>query len=249
MNVLQEPDVGAGIGRQSGRGLLIAGGLCAILWPLLSTAYYAAYPIAAGKAMLPEAGGQAGFATRIAELGQRPAIVTLDWIYAVLPLLLWPCFAALYRMLSRQGQQDLSLVAIGLGCLALGLMVLSYTFNPTLLYALGQAYANAGSETEGAAILSALHGLISWMRGLNQMSSLLYQGCVGLLSLALIFSRIWRVRGWVGLLGALLAVPAKVPLGIDVPSNFIWTGLAYCVWPVAVGLGLLRYKVASPTGI
>jgi hypothetical protein len=190
--------------------------------------------------MHPQAGGPAGFATRIAELGQRPGIVTLDWIYAALPLLLWPLLAALYRLLSRRGQRDLSLVAIGLGFLALGLMVLSCTFNPTVLYALGQAYAGAASEAEGAALLSALHGLLGWMRGLNQMSSLLYQGCVGLLSLALILSRTWRARGWLGLLGALLAIPAKVPLGITVPSNVIWTGLAYIVWPVAVGIGLLR---------
>jgi hypothetical protein len=225
-----------------GRGIRVAGGLCAILWPLLSAVYYAAYPIAAGGAMLPQPGGQGGFATRAAELGQRPAIVALDWIYATLPLLLWPFFAALYRLLSRRGQRDLCLVGVGLGFLGISLMALSYTFNPTLLYALGQAYVGAGSEAEGAAILSTLHGLTRWMRGLNQMSSLLYQGCVALIGLALIHSRTWRAWGWAGLVGALLALPAKLSLGLQVPTNVMWTGLAYIVWPVALGVGLLRTK-------
>jgi hypothetical protein len=134
---------------QCGRGLLIGGGVCAILWPLLSLVYYAAYPIAAGGAMLAQLGGEGGLATRAAELGQRPAVVALEWSYAALPLLLWPFFAALYRLLSRRAQQDLSLVAIGLGLLGVGLMAFSYTFHPTLLYALGKAYVGAGSEAGG----------------------------------------------------------------------------------------------------
>jgi hypothetical protein len=242
VNVRQDAAVGSAAGQQPGRGLPVAGGLCAILWPLLTIAYYAAYPLAAGGAMLPQAGGLPDFAARLAELGRRPAIVTLDWSYAALPLLLWPFFIALYRLLSRRGQRDLGLVATGLGFLAMGLMVLSATFTPTLLYALGQAAVGAGSEAGGAAILSVLHSLTSWVRGLNQASSLLYQACVGFLSLALILSRTWRIRGWIGLLGAILAVPAKVSLGIDVPSNVLWTGLAYIVWPVAVGWGLLKLQ-------
>ena len=228
--------------RPRGRGLLVAGGLCAMLWPFLTTAYYAAYPIVAGGAMLPQEGGLEGFARRLAELGQRPAIVALDWANAALPLLVWPFLVALYWMLRRHGQRDLGIVAAGLGLIGVGLMVLSNTFNPTVLYSLGQAFVDAGSETEGAALLGVLQGLIRWMRGLNQASSLLYQGGVGLMSLGLILSRTWRVRGWVGVVGALLAVPAKVPLGIDVPTNVIWTGLAYLVWPVAVGIGLVRYR-------
>jgi hypothetical protein len=230
------------MGRQSSRGLLIAGGLCAMLWPVLSTVYYAAYPILAGGAMLCPEEGQAGWAVRFAELGQRPAVVTLEWIHAALPLLLWPFFVALSRLLSRRGQRDPSLVAIGLGLLGIGLMVLSSTFNPTVLHALGQASVDASSEAEGAALLSTLQGLIRWMRGLNQMSSLLYQGCVALISLALIRGRIWRAWGWVGLVGALLALPAKLPLGLQVPTNAIWTGLAYGLWPLALGIGLLRTK-------
>jgi hypothetical protein len=42
--------------------------------------------------------------------------------------------------------------------------------------------------------------------------------------------------------GALLALPAKLPLGWRVPTNAIWTALAYLVWPMALGLGLLRTK-------
>jgi hypothetical protein len=121
-------------------------------------------------------------------------------------------------------------------------MALSYTFNPTLLYALGKAYVGAGSEPEGAAILATLLGLIGWMRGLNQMSSLLYLGCVALISVALLRSRTWRAWACVGLVGVLLALPAKLPLGLRVPTNLMWTGLAYIVWPIALGVGLLRSK-------
>ena len=229
-------------GKLSGRGLLVAGACCAILWPLLSTVYYAAYPILAGEAMLRPVEGQAGWAIRFAELGQRPAVVTLEWINAALPLLLWPFLVALYRLLGRRGQRDLSLVATGFGLLGIGLMVLSSTFNATALHTLAQAYADATSELEGTAVLGTLNGLGSWMRGLNQTSSLLYAGYVGLASLALIRSRTWRVRGWLGVVGAVLVLPAKLSLGLRVPTNAIWTGLAYGLWPVAVGIGLLRLK-------
>lgn len=227
-------------GKALGRGLLVAGGCCAILWPLLSTAYHAAYPILAGGAMLRPEEGQAGWALRFAELGQRPAVVTLEWINAALPLLLWPFFVALYRLLGRRGQRDLSLVATGFGLLGIGLMVLSYTFTATAVHTLGQAYADATGEPAGMAVLGALNGLVSWMRGLNQTSSLLYAGYVGLVSLALIRSRTWRARGWLGVAGALLVFPAKLSLGLRVPTNALWTGLAYGLWPIAVGIGLLR---------
>jgi hypothetical protein len=227
------------------RGLFIAGGVCAVLWPVLSQGFYAVYPIVAGGAMFPQQSGPGAFASRLAELGQRPAVVALEWIYAVSPLLLWPFFLALYRLLRQRRQQDPTLVAIGLGFLGVGLMVFSYTFNATALHALGQAYVDAESEAGGAALLGALTGLIRWMRGLNQMSSLLYQGCIGLIGLALIRSRTWRFWGWVGLVGALLALPAKLPLGLKVPTNAIWTGLAYGIWPVALGIGLLKIKDMS----
>jgi hypothetical protein len=242
MEMTEEASFRATKGEFLGRGLLIAGGLCAILWPLLSTAYYGAYPLAAGGAMHSQSGGQAAFALRLAELGQRPAVVTLEWINAALPLLLWPFFVALYRLLGRRGQRDLSLVATGIGLLGISLMVLSYAFNATALHTLGQAYADATSEPEALAVLGALNGLGSWMRGLNQTSSLCYAGYVGLVGLALIRSRTWSVRGWLGVVGAVLVIPAKLSFGLRVPTNAIWTGLAYGVWPVALGIGLLRLK-------
>jgi hypothetical protein len=195
MDMTQDTRAWAETGEPAGRGLLIAGGLCAILWPLLTMVYYAAYPVAAGGAMLPHPGGPAGLATRAAGLGQRPAVLILDWTYAALPLLLWPFFAALYRRLGGRGQRDLWLVAIGLGFVSICLTVLSTTFTPTLFYALARAYVDAGSEAEGSAILSTWDGLIGWMRGLNQASSLLYLGCVALISLGLIRGRLWRVWG------------------------------------------------------
>jgi hypothetical protein len=228
--------------RRHGRGLAIAGGVCGILWPVLTVGYFAAYPVAAGGAMRLQSGGSEAFAIRLADLGGRPAILALEWAYAVFPLLLWPFLLALYRLLSQRGRRDLTLVAIGLGLLGMGLMVLSYTFNATALHALGQAYTDAGSSAQGAVVLSTLESLLHWMRGLNQVSSLLYQSCVGLVSLALIRSRTWRTVGWIGVVGALLALPAKLSLGLKVPTNAIWTGLAYGVWPVALGIGLLRYK-------
>ena len=74
-------------GQSLERGLLIAGGLCAILWPLLTTAYYAACPLVAGGTMPPQSGGQAAFVVRLTELGQRPAVVSLEWISVALLLL------------------------------------------------------------------------------------------------------------------------------------------------------------------
>lgn len=222
------------------RGLFIAGGVCAILWPILSLGFYAAYPVAAGGPILSPPGGPGAFATRWAELGQRPAVVALEWSQVAVPLLLWPFLLAVYRLLSRRGQRDPTLVAIGLGLLGMSLMVLSGTFHPTLSHALGQAYVDAGSEAEGVAILSIQQGLFHWYRGLNQTAALLYQGCVGLVSLGLIRSRTWRVRGWVGLVGALLALVAKLAPPLEGVSSIVWTGLAYYVWPVALGIGLLR---------
>jgi len=142
------------------RGLFITGGVCAILWPILSLGFYAAYPVAAGGAIRTLPGGPGAFATRWAELGQRPVVVALEWSQAAVPLLLWPFLLALYHLLRQRGQRDLTLVAIGLGLLGMSLMVLSGTFHPTLSHALGQAYVDAGSEAEGAAILSILLGVL-----------------------------------------------------------------------------------------
>ncbi|MFQ6101837.1 MAG: hypothetical protein ACE5OS_11480 [Anaerolineae bacterium] len=234
------------MGTKPKQGLFIAAGACAILWPILSLGFFAAYPVAAGGAMRSLPGGPGAYATRWAELGQRPAVVALEWSQAAIPLLLWPFLLALYQLLSRRDQRNPALMAVGLGLLGMGLMVFSGTFNATALHALGQAYVDAGSEAEGAALLGTLTSLIRWMRGLNQMSSLLYQGCVGLVGLALIRSRTWRVWGWVGLVGALLALVAKLAPPLKGVSSIVWTGLAYGVWPVALGIGLLRSLRSLP---
>jgi len=223
------------------RGLFIAGGLCAILWPILSElVFFAATSALARGAMLDVPAGPGAYAIRLAKLGQQPAILALEWGRVAAQLLLWPFLLAVYRLLSRRGERDLTLVAVGLGLVAMVVMVLSQTLNPTLSHALGQSYVDAKSDAEGAAILATLNGWMQWHRGLNQTACLLYQGCVGLISLGLIRSRTWRARGWMGLVGALLAIPAKIPLGLSVPSNIIWTGLAYMIWPIAMGIGLLK---------
>ncbi len=171
--------------------------------------------------------------------------MALEWCRVAFQLLLLPFLLAAYRLLSRRGQRDLALIAVGLGLLGMMVALLSQTLNPTLSHALGQAYVDATSEAEGAAIVAVLHALMVWHRGLNQTASLLYQCFVGLAGLGLIHSRTWKVRGWIGLVGAVLALPAKIPLGLQAPSNILWTGLAYFVWPVAMGIGLLRYREAG----
>lgn len=236
------------------RGLLIAGGICAIAWPILSElVFFALYPVLAGGGPAPEP-GIAGMMTRYAQAGQRPALLALEWGKVAVQVLQWPLWLALYRLLSRWGQRNLTLIGVGLGLGAIVLNVLSHTFTPTLSHDLGQAYVDAESPAEGAAISAVLMGLLGWRAGLNRTASLLYQACVGLVGLALIRSQApgrtsWRFWGWLGLIAALLALPAKLPLGIRVPTNLIWTGLAYLVWPIGVGaklLGVARNGSSSP---
>lgn len=74
------------------------------------------------------------------------------------------------------------------------------------------------------------------------MNSILYLAAVGVLGLGLVRGRLWRMRGWLAVVGAVLGLPAKLPLGIVVPTNSIWTGIAFMIWPIAVGIGLLRYR-------
>jgi hypothetical protein len=133
-----------------------------------------------------------------------------------------------------------------LGLVSVVLITLSHTFIPTLSHSLGQSYVDAQSPEEGAAILAVTLGLLRWRGGLNQTASLLYQGCVAFVALAMIRSRNWPVWGWVGLVGALLALPAKLPLGLRVPTNLIWTGLVYYVWPIALGIKLLSQGISTP---
>jgi hypothetical protein len=226
------------------RGLFIAGGICAIAWPILSElVFFALYPVLASGGLAPEP-GIAGVMTRYAQAGQRPALLALEWGKVAVQLLQWPFWLAVYRLLSGWGQRNLTLIGVGLGLVAMVLNVISHTFTPTLSHDLGQAYVDAESPPEGAAISAVLMGLLGWRAGLNRTASLLYQACVGLVGLALIQSQApgrtgWRFWGWLGLIAALLALPAKLPLGIRVPTNLIWTGLAYLVWPIGMGLRLL----------
>jgi hypothetical protein len=120
--------------------------------------------------------------------------------------------------------------------------IFSNTFNPTLNHALGQAFVQTGSEAEQSAPSAVFESLGQWYRGINQTASLLYQGCVALFGAALIRLRMWRCRGWLGLAGAAVALIPKLTPGWEGVTNFLWTGLAYCIWPIALGFGLIRHR-------
>ena len=79
-------------------------------------------------------------------------------------------------------------------------------------------------------------------------AALLYQGCVGLVELALILSRTWRAWGWLGVGGALIALVAKLIPGLEGVTNFTWTGLAYFVWPIALAIKLLGHMPTPVSG-
>jgi hypothetical protein len=224
----------------SSRRLAVAGGICAILWVVLGQAFFALFPLAAGGTMLPLAGGLDAEVARWAELGQRPAVAALEWVRVGLALLLWPFFLALCRLMVRRGQGDVSLVAVGLGVLSMILTVISDITNATPSHALAQACVDAGSPAQQAAIQSTLNGLFIWRCGLNRASGLLYQACAGLFGLSMVLGRTWRGWGWVALVGAVVAIPSKLSLGLEVPTNLLWTGLVYTLWPLAVGICLLR---------
>jgi hypothetical protein len=49
----------------------------------------------------------------------------------------------------------------------------------------------------------------------------------------------YLVCGWIGVAGWIMALIKLAP-GIPGMTNLLWTGLAYAVWPIAVGVGLLR---------
>jgi hypothetical protein len=227
------------------RGLYISGGICAILWPILSQAFYAIYPLVAGQTMVASEPGWAAYVTRWAEMGQRSELVALEWIRAALPLLLLPFLIALYRFIERRGQRDLVLVAICLGLFGMALMVLGGMFHPALSHVLSQSYIDAQTESEGAVFLEILSGLHHGYGALNVSASLLYQGCVALMGLALILNRTWRIWGWMGLVSLIVVLPSKFPLGIVAPSNICWTGLGFVIWPIAMGIMLLREGVYS----
>jgi len=231
----------------TGQGLYIIGGICALLWPILSLSFYAAYPIAAGGTMRTLTGGPGAYAIRLAELGQRSAVIALEWFQTALPLLLLPFLLATYKLLTQRGQADLAWVAVSLGLMSMILALPSGAINATLSHSLGQSYVKAIADAERAAIVATLRGVLTWHRGLNQISSLLYQAFVGLISAGLLLVRKWRTLGWLGIVGALLSLIAKLTPGLPGVTNLLWTGIAYVIWPIALGIGLLRTRNLTNT--
>jgi hypothetical protein len=230
---------------ENGRWLNVLGGLCAILYPVLDLSFFALYPLAAGGAVLSGT-GQEAYMARFAELGERPLVLALEWVHTLLPLLLLPFALALYRLLARREQRNLALLALALLTLSLALTLPSNALNVTLNHDLGRSYTEATTEAERTAIFAAFQAMGTWHGGLNKMASLLYQAFVGLSGLAMILSGKYRVRGWIGLAGSLIALIKLTP-GIPGMTNFLWSGLAYTVWPIAVGIGLLREPRQDPT--
>jgi hypothetical protein len=231
------------------RPFLVAGGVCALAWPLFSELlFYALYPWLSGSERIPVGAGMADVLRRTAALGDNRAVVALEWSRVAAPLLLLVFLTALYSLMKRRGSQGIAHTAFGLGALSVAFSILANTFNSTLNHALGQAFVQAGSASEQAAILAVFESLGGWHRGINQTASLLYQGCVALFGVAFIRSRIWRFWGWLGLAGAAIALIAKLTPGLEGFTNFTWTGLAYFLWPAAVGIGLMRIREDGPKG-
>ena len=225
------------------RNIYITGAICGILWPILSELlFYALYPVLASSTRLPPNSSFETYLIGAAELGYNSSILTLEWSKLATSLLLIPFLIALWRFVSQRGQHNLALVAVSLGLLSMVFTMFGHTFNATINHALGNGYIGAGSADERATILSIAGVFSAWHGSINQIASFLYQGCVGLLSLALLRNRTWRFWGWLGLIGALLAIPAKIPLGWQVPTNLIWTGIAYFLLPVGLGIGLIKFS-------
>lgn len=225
---------------RNGRWLFIVGGMCGILYPILDLSFFALYPLAAGGAMLSGRGVQV-YMARLAELGERPLVLALEWVHTLLPLLLLPFALALCRLLSRGRHRYLGLLALVSLLLSLGLTLPSNAMNATLNHDLGRSYVEATTEAEQAAIFAAFRALGAWHGGLNQMASVLYLAFVGISSAGLVVSRTYRVRGWLGIGGALFALIKLTPVWPGM-TNFLWSGVAYTVWPIAVGMGLLRER-------
>jgi hypothetical protein len=234
------------LNKSANRWVFILGGACAIAWPLLSeVAFYGLYPVLAGSVGRPAPGGPEALMSSLAGAGQRPAVLALEWSRVAVQFLLLPFLLAVYRLLCERDQVDLGLLALCTGLVGLVLALLSQIFNPALSHLLGQAYLDASAPEEAASIMAFGTTLLRGRAGLNQALCLIYQASVALFSLALLRSRTWRGWGWVGLAGALLALPAKLPFGWQAPTNFVWTGLAYFVWPIALGVCLLRVRESS----
>jgi hypothetical protein len=231
---------------RNGRWLFIVGGMCGILYPILDLSFFALYPLAAGGAMLAGGGVQA-YMGRLAELGQQPLVVGLEWAHTLLPLLLLPFALALYRLLTRESQRNLGLLALIFLLLSLGLTLPSNAMNVTLNHDLSRSYVEASTEAERGAIFAAFRALGAWHGGLNEIASVLYLAFVGIGSVGLVLGRTYRIRGWLGVGGALFALFKLTPVWPGM-TNFLWTGVAYAVWPIAVGIGFLRdrTKVEEP---
>jgi hypothetical protein len=223
---------------ENGRRLFKAGGICGILYPILDLGFFALYPLAAGGAIL-SAGGQEAYMARLADLGQRSLVLALEWTHTLLPLLLVPFAVSLQRLIANRGRLNLALLASISLLLSLALMLPSNAMNATLNHDLARSYVEATTEAERTAIFAAFRGLGAWHGGLNKMASVLYQAFVGLSGLAMLLSGKYRVRGWIGVAGSVIALVKLTP-GIPGMTNFLWSGLAYAVWPIAVGIGLLR---------
>ena len=177
---------------------------------------------------------------RSAALGELPLVVALEWMHTVLPLLLLPFALALYRLLTRRGQRDLGLVALILLLLNVTLLLAVRAAMP-LNHDLARSYVEAGGEAERAAILATYHALGAWQWALGQTAYVLYLAFVALSSLGLVLGGVYRKRGWIGIGGALFALLKYFPVWPGM-TNFLWTGVSGAVWPIAVGIGLLRER-------
>jgi hypothetical protein len=228
------------------KSFLTVGGVCGILWPISSEfLFYLLYPILAGNARIPPGSGFEAAVRGMAELGQNPSIILLEWGKVAAGLLVLPFLLAVYYFGSRKQFNGMIMVGIALGLMSMFLSLLTNTINPTLSHNLGQSYMDVKVEAERIVLLATIKGWFSWVRGINQTASLLYQACVGLVSFSLIRDKTWRFWGWLGLIGALIALPAKLPLGLEAPTNFFWTGIAYFIWPVGLGINLIKGRENS----
>jgi hypothetical protein len=218
--------------------LLKAGGICAILYPILDLGFFAVYPLAAGGPVL-SAGGQEAYMARLAALGERPWVLPLEWVHTLLPMLLLPFGLGLYGLLTAKGQGSLAQLALVTLVLSLAITLCSNAMTATLNHDLGRSYVEATAVAERTAIFAAFRGLAAWHGGLNKIASVLFQAFVGLSGLAMVLGSKYRVRGWIGVAGSMIALVKLTP-AIPGMTNFLWTGLAYAAWPIAVGIGLLR---------
>jgi uncharacterized membrane protein YhaH (DUF805 family) len=222
----------------NGRWLLRSGGICGILYPVLDLSFFAVYPLAAGGPIL-SGGGQEAYMVRLAALGERPWVLALEWVHTLLPMQLLPFALGLYRLLTARGQRSLAQLALVTFVLSLAITLPSNAMTATLNHDLGRSYVEAESVAERTAIFAAFRGLGAWHGGLNEMASVLFQTFVGLSGLSMVRSSKYRVRGWIGVAGSVMALVKLTP-GLPGMTNFLWTGLAYAIWPIAVGIGLLR---------